>query len=49
MIEKKSKKFFYFILFIFLISIIITYYRYVVNKDFLIFVDESEFYQSIEE
>ena len=49
MIDKKSKIFFTIFSFLVLISIVATYYRYVVLKNFAIFIDEETFNELLEE
>mgnify|MGYP001564463127 CR=1 len=49
MIDRKSKILFGISAFVVMISIVITYYRYVVLKDFEIFTDEEMFNKSLSE
>jgi len=49
MIDKKSKLFLLIFIFLVAISIIVTYYRYMVLKDFDILTDEELFNESLEE
>lgn len=48
MTHKKSKIFFIIFIFILLTSVIITYYKYVILKDFSYFTDEEVFYKELE-
>ncbi len=40
--DKKSKKFFTIFFSIIMISIVITYYKYVINKNYDVFISEEE-------
>lgn len=45
--DKKSKIFFLFFVVIFITSVVVTYYKYIVLEDFEIFTDEETFNQSL--
>jgi len=47
MIDKQSKIFFSIFLLLLVVSIIFTYYKYVVQKDFKVFTDEEAFNESL--
>jgi len=49
MVEKKSKIFFIIFFSLVIISVVIAYNKYMINKDFEIFTDEEIFYESLEE
>jgi hypothetical protein len=49
MLDNKSKIFFGIFAFLVMASLVATYYRYVILKDFAIFTDEEAFNESIEE
>ena len=49
MIDKKSKTFFSIFFFLVIVSIAVTYYRYVILKDFAVFTDEEAFNLALEE
>jgi len=48
MTNKKSKIFFIIIILLILISLSVTYYKYVILMDFETFTDEEIFYQELE-
>lgn len=47
MMDKKSRNFFAIFVFIIFLSILLTYYRYIVMKDFTYFTDENLFYEEL--
>ena len=47
MIDKKSEIFFTVFLLLILFSVAITYYRYVILKDFVVLTDEEAFNESL--
>lgn len=46
--DKKSKNFFAVLMLLLFLSVISTYYRYVILKDFNFFTDEEVFYEELE-
>ncbi|MFA6076940.1 MAG: hypothetical protein WC735_02590 [Candidatus Paceibacterota bacterium] len=49
MLDNKSKIFFGIFAFLVMISLVATYYRYVILKDFAVVTDEKAFNESLEE
>lgn len=47
MMNKKSKILFRIFAFLIITSVVATYYRYVISKDFVIFTDEETFNESL--
>lgn len=45
--DKKSKNFFIVFILILFLSIIFTYYQYVIQKNFAFFTDEETFYEEL--
>lgn len=47
MLDKKSKTFFTLLAFLAMVSLVTTFYKYVILKDFTIFTDEEAFNEAL--